>query len=725
MANTKRRLPNIEGKMFIPYNIGGGGGDDHFISGGKLGLIAAVAVVNVLLLLNEYDSAGIIKSILFTIFILLVDSIIIRLFVLDERYYYKAYKRLEDYKVTTPASFWDIASIHDTDGGAQLTYSDLKTAMMVRLERDTITGKAEEFREQHFDAISDFYKLLNLNGYSFVQINVMEQAGNDPRLKELDKLTIKSKNANISKLMELQVAYIKTITRATLYESEYFLIYTRDQEKARYMSSEINDILYKILDGAYVGFRIMEAQEIMEFVREMYGVKLFNPSEAMLKVFSRTNQNVGIPFEIHVIHHIDGTDEVKELMEERLQRMREAKSNKKNKKAVKNVENTGAGTSGIKTNMSLDSKNQNQSVGGSVNNNGVNGNVPQGGKKAKPEKQKKGFGLGKKKQENTSPAQQQNVDTGEAVSWGDEFDNYDIDLGDTNVQSNVATGGTNVVNGGTDYGQAQQSQDLETPEMKPVAISNKFLQGGKEEKPQKQKKEKKSLFGNGKKNKVTPQQAQQNTQNPNMDFGAEIDLGGNGMNGNAGVPVVNPDNPQTYRVQGFNTPQGQQQTGYGMGTQGVQGQNGLGGQGWNRPPEGPQGAQNGRSMNYGVGSGQGGFESQRGPQVGQGANKAQSGYGLSDIDRQNLGGVVRTDREYGGSDVRQIMNDNKKQATDNRSSVGQDFDSIYGEPPKQTTGERKSIVQGPVQPQQQGQQQPNYGYNTQVDDFNDDEEIDL
>lgn len=371
MANSKRRLPDQGNKMFIPYNIGGGTGDDHFISGGKLGLLVAILVVNILIILNYVTGsrASIIIKLLIILIMLFVDMYLIRFFVLNEPYYYKLYKRLENYRVTSPGVFWDIVAINETPDGAQLTYTDLKTAMMVRLERDTITGKNENFKETHYDAISDFYRLLNINGYSFVQMNFMEQAGKDPRLAKLDELVMNSENENISKLMEMQIAYIKSITRATLYESEYLLIYTRDTNKARYMASEINDILYKILDGAYVGFRIMEAQEIMELIKEMYGVKLFDPGEAMLNVFSKSGNALNDAFELRSVTYENGKVESFELREEKLERLKKEREEQKNaKKTRKNKKKSEETTStSIKSKNKKNKKDKNNTGTGGQN----------------------------------------------------------------------------------------------------------------------------------------------------------------------------------------------------------------------------------------------------------------------------------------------------------------------------------------------------------------------
>ena len=167
----------------------------------------------------------------------------------------------------------------------------------------------------------------------------------------------------------MQIAYIKSITRATLYESEYLLIYTRDTNKARYMASEINDILYKILDGAYVGFRIMEAQEIMELIKEMYGVKLFDPGEAMLNVFSKSGNALNDAFELRSVTYENGKVESFELREEKLERLKREREEQKNaKKTRKNKKKSEETTStSIKSKNKKNKKDKNNTGTGGQN----------------------------------------------------------------------------------------------------------------------------------------------------------------------------------------------------------------------------------------------------------------------------------------------------------------------------------------------------------------------
>lgn len=307
MANSERRYIDKTGKMFIPMNVEGGGAEDNFITTPKLVLIALMVGSGIIIGLSLADAYAPLKAYLIYYSIwLFICSLVTRFFILEEKYYYRMYQQLKSSEISTPAIFWDIASIKDTLDGAILTYSDAKVGVLVRLDRDTITGKPQDFKETHYDAISDFYKEIMLRKYSFVQMNVMEQAGNDPRLEELDKLVYKNTNKNIQELMERQIGHIKNITHSTLYESDYILIYTTDMSRIDRIVDDAVDIIYKIMDGAYIGYRVLRARDIIEFMKEEYGVKYFNYTEATLAMFKSKGINAKSPFDLVKIVYSDG-----------------------------------------------------------------------------------------------------------------------------------------------------------------------------------------------------------------------------------------------------------------------------------------------------------------------------------------------------------------------------------------------------------------------------------
>ena len=299
MANTKRRSEYIDrnGNMFVPMNVEGGTWREGFMSTPKLITILMIAASCFIIVtyLNSNRARFLGYVILLGIWFLLSVTAL-RFIVFEEKFYYKMYKELQKHKISSPALFWDIASIKDTDEGAILTYSDARIAVMVKLERDTITGKNTDFKETHYDAISDFYKELMVNNFSFVQMNIMEQAGKDPRLIELDKLVTKSNNSNICKLMELQIGYIKNITHKSLYESDYFLIYTYDLSKVETIIGDVIDCLFKILDGAFISYRFLSQKDIVDMVKEQYAVNYFNSTEASIMMFNNTGNGTVQPF---------------------------------------------------------------------------------------------------------------------------------------------------------------------------------------------------------------------------------------------------------------------------------------------------------------------------------------------------------------------------------------------------------------------------------------------
>lgn len=312
MANSDRRYKDRNGNMFIPMNVEGGSWNEHFLTTPKLvALVGSVLSFIVMIAWLKGRYADFSAYLVFIPLYLFIFQYILRYIILEEKFYYKMYQNLKDSEITTPSIFWNITSIKETGDGALLTYSDGKVGLMVKLERDTITGKNEDFKEQHYDAISDFYKELSTRKLNFVQANIMEQAGNDPRLAELDKLTYQSDNTNICKIMELQVGYIKNITHRTLYESEYLLVYTKDLSKMYTIMEDTIESIYKILDGAFIGYKILDHRDIIDFIKEEYGIKYFDSTDATLTMFKNNGILTKKPFDLSEI--VFNTGEVQKI----------------------------------------------------------------------------------------------------------------------------------------------------------------------------------------------------------------------------------------------------------------------------------------------------------------------------------------------------------------------------------------------------------------------------
>lgn len=288
-------------------NMASTGYSDSFFTTKKL--VAALLMLGwlVVVILSLSDSYAPFKAWLVNIGLwLFVLFFVLRYIIFEERMYYKVYRTWKNNEFTTPAIFWNIASINDTPDGAIMTYADSKLGVMVRFERDTITGKNPDFRETHFDAFSNFYKEIVTKKYSFVQFSVMEKAGNDPRLDSLDSLVYKCDNDNLRSLIEKEVGYIKAITHNTLYESDCFLIYTKNLSRFDTIAADIHDIASRLLDGAYVGYRIMNTREVNSLVKELNGVRHFNYIQATLDMFKMNGDEMMNPLELKGIVYETG-----------------------------------------------------------------------------------------------------------------------------------------------------------------------------------------------------------------------------------------------------------------------------------------------------------------------------------------------------------------------------------------------------------------------------------
>jgi hypothetical protein len=304
---SQRLMLDKENNMFMPMNLEGEGWNDAFMTTPKYACIFICIGVYVAFGIAMHDGgARWFAYVLGYIALTLVAQIFIRRIIFEEKFYHRMYKKLMVNEISTPSTFWNIASAKDTESGAILTYLDGRIAVIIRLERDTITGKEPNFKEIHYEAYSDFYKEIMVKGYGFIQMNIMEQAGRDPRLAELSKLTALSDNKNICMLMEHQVGYIKNITHRTLYESDYIMIHTRDTTRVDAIIGDAIDCTLKILDGAFINYSVLSMGEIVEFIKEEYGVKYFDYNEATLEMLKNQGIEPQLPFSIKGITTEEG-----------------------------------------------------------------------------------------------------------------------------------------------------------------------------------------------------------------------------------------------------------------------------------------------------------------------------------------------------------------------------------------------------------------------------------
>ncbi|GHU58256.1 hypothetical protein AGMMS49975_24710 [Clostridia bacterium] len=289
LTNSKRRLPDFHGKIFIPLPFQLAVTEEAFISGKKILFLIIIAVVGLLgggLISEQYEWPGYLKTIA-GIILFLVIFVMFRYLILEESYYQNLYKRMQKQSLTEPNIFWNIASITKSPQGTFVTFSDLRVGVFVRLYRSTVAGQPIGKRENHFDAVSDFFKFLNQGGYGYVQLDIMESAVKDKRLSGLEELIDKPDNAPLKQLMEVNISYITNVSRVTLAQSEYYLIWGK-RENGEVLMDDVYKALSIIKDGAYSGYDILNAYDIAELFKDLYGISYFDAEKASLKVFGES-----------------------------------------------------------------------------------------------------------------------------------------------------------------------------------------------------------------------------------------------------------------------------------------------------------------------------------------------------------------------------------------------------------------------------------------------------
>ena len=301
--NSSRRRRDGSGRTFMPKNMDIGDRQDSFMTTPKLFISVALFGMFVIWFIwagsRELTALGYIITFIPVAF---VGQWMLRYGIFQEKYYYKIWQRDKQLGNPTPSTFWNIASIRTSSLGDVLVFADLKIGCVLELEKDTIIGRAADNQERHYDAWSEFYKALNLKGYSFVQLNVMEPAGKDVRLKELSDIALASPNAGVQLVLEASVSYMKEISRATLNERDYILVYTKSTSKMDTIVEDATEFGSKLLNGSYAAVKVLSSKEVFNLMRDIWNVSVFNGIEAQMDVYKHTGLKISEPFKLLTIY---------------------------------------------------------------------------------------------------------------------------------------------------------------------------------------------------------------------------------------------------------------------------------------------------------------------------------------------------------------------------------------------------------------------------------------
>jgi len=288
-----KRLKKKNGKIFMPMNMSVNTDSENFMNVPKL-IVTALLVVASFVFGNFIMKSrlNLIGYIIYMLVFILIFQLVVRYIIVEETYFSKMYAKHLANKRTKLDVIWKISSVRNTPEGAILMYNTAKIGCVIRLERDTIVGKASDNEELHADAWSDFYRELNEKKLAYVQLNLMELAEKDKRINDLANIASNVENENLRLILEQEVGYIKEISRATLSENDYILIYRNSANKMDSLIEDVKEAAAQLLKGAYSDVVVLSEKDIYDLPKSMYNTEYFDGIGAQINVYKNNNTKI-------------------------------------------------------------------------------------------------------------------------------------------------------------------------------------------------------------------------------------------------------------------------------------------------------------------------------------------------------------------------------------------------------------------------------------------------
>lgn len=307
MASSRRVKQDENGMTLIPMNIDTQYDTTSFMTIPKLLTLAGVILCYIIVGAWGKSSGFNILGWIVTLGLLtFVSQYIIRKIVFQENYFYKQWKEKLSLGKPKVTHFWNIPYSQKTSLGDVLIFSDLRMAVVVELEKDTIVGTSETNKEEHLDAWSEFYRSLFKEKLGMVQMNLMQPTGRDERFDTVAEEVRGAENPNIRKMLTMSLGHLRTLSNSTLDEHECILIYSKSAGKAEDLIKNAIVATEHLLSGSYRSARVLSESEAFKFPRWNFNVMYFDGVEAQLGVYRNTKQAQQKQLEISAINFDSG-----------------------------------------------------------------------------------------------------------------------------------------------------------------------------------------------------------------------------------------------------------------------------------------------------------------------------------------------------------------------------------------------------------------------------------
>ena len=266
-----------------------------------------------------------------------VFMIFLRYYIFKELYYSDIFEELKEVKNIMPVTkIWSIFDI-DFDYPYICYFKNGTKGIFVKMEKDTITGKGEDARFDHYEAISDAYNMSHSLNMDIRHIDYMDNVGNDSRLQGLYDGLKDVENADMEEMLIDIYSNLEDDMSANYASFDIYLFLTRDKlENFKY---NVQNVANEMLGGNFITYRVLNRVDIRTVCMALFNLHDFSVTNACEEVLKGEKHRGLVPIRLmsgNKIEKLNDTQEEKRIKaEEAARKAEEAKLEAKKKKKKK------------------------------------------------------------------------------------------------------------------------------------------------------------------------------------------------------------------------------------------------------------------------------------------------------------------------------------------------------------------------------------------------------
>lgn len=278
----------------ITFDYSGGRADNARHKWFQVALVVVLAIfISVMVFMADVEFW---KRFLVFAGIVFIAQFLIRFGIMKETLYSDSYERLKEVDfIPSTNNFWKIYEVDDQYPYIAHFKNGIK-GVFVRLEKDVVVGKPDTVMYDHYEAISNAYNIAGSNNISMMQLDYMDNVGNDPRLREMYAELNQCRNEEMRDIMLNLYAHLQEEMSLNFACYDVYLFYTKGKESQLWYITQL--ILSEMLSGNYLAYKVMDLEGIRQACMATFNLEEFSAVEACDAAFDDLIFNGIIPISL-------------------------------------------------------------------------------------------------------------------------------------------------------------------------------------------------------------------------------------------------------------------------------------------------------------------------------------------------------------------------------------------------------------------------------------------